>query len=108
MLNKVSSCHFYIKICFQSRDEEYLEMLIEQEKHDSEIRRQIIEEEEKREKNTKIKNKEALIDELVFVIIFFFRMTSKSLISSTKIFVSGIQLIAALDIGKTCHFLAFL
>ena len=43
-------------------------MLIQQEKHDSEIRRQIADEEEKREKNTKLKNNEALIDELVFFI----------------------------------------
>ncbi|XP_071163744.1 CDK-activating kinase assembly factor MAT1-like [Mytilus edulis] len=49
-----------------SKDEEYLEMLIGQEKQDSEIRRQIEEEDEKRHKNTKLKNKEALIDELMF------------------------------------------
>lgn len=49
-----------------SKDEEYLEMLIEQEKHDSEVRRQMMDEETKREKNTKRKNKEALIDELMF------------------------------------------
>ena len=58
----------YYIIYFQSKDEEYLEMLIQQEKHDSEIRRQIADEEEKREKNTKLKNNEALIDELVFFI----------------------------------------
>jgi hypothetical protein len=51
----------YYIIYFQSKDEEYLEMLIQQEKHDSEIRRQIADEEEKREKNTKLKNNEAQV-----------------------------------------------
>nr|KAG5700870.1 hypothetical protein BaRGS_012277 [Batillaria attramentaria] len=47
-----------------SRDEEYLEHLIEQEKHEAAVRRQLVTEEEQREKNLKKRNKDALIDEL--------------------------------------------
>ncbi|PVD26658.1 hypothetical protein C0Q70_14336 [Pomacea canaliculata] len=49
-----------------SRDEEYLEQLIEQEKHETAIRRQLAAEEEQGEKNTKRRNKDALIDDLMF------------------------------------------
>ncbi|KAK3584577.1 hypothetical protein CHS0354_040278 [Potamilus streckersoni] len=49
-----------------SKDEEYLEMLIQQEKHESEVQRQLLQEDEARQKNIKLKNKEALIDELMF------------------------------------------
>ncbi|XP_069116825.1 CDK-activating kinase assembly factor MAT1-like [Argopecten irradians] len=49
------------------RDEEYLEMLIEQEKQSEEVRKHLYEEEAKMDKkNLKRKNKEALIDELEF------------------------------------------
>ncbi|KAL3872903.1 hypothetical protein ACJMK2_036082 [Sinanodonta woodiana] len=49
-----------------SKDEEYLEMLIQQEKQESEVQRQLLQEDEARQKNMKLKNKETLIDELMF------------------------------------------
>lgn len=49
-----------------SQDEEYLEHLIEQEKHDAAVRRQLMTEEEQREKALKRRHKDALIDELMF------------------------------------------
>ncbi|XP_033736256.1 CDK-activating kinase assembly factor MAT1-like [Pecten maximus] len=49
------------------RDEEYLEMLIEQEKQSEEVRKHLFEEEAKMDKKIlKKKNKEALLDELEF------------------------------------------
>ena len=50
---------------YQSKDEEYIEMLIASEEEESKHRKQLTLEEEQREKNLKKKNKEALIDELV-------------------------------------------
>ncbi|KAL5009048.1 hypothetical protein ScPMuIL_014629 [Solemya velum] len=49
-----------------SKDEAYLDSLIEQEKHDAEFRKKILLEKELEEKNKKKLNKEALIDELMF------------------------------------------
>lgn len=49
-----------------TRDEEYLEHLIEQEQHEAAMRRQLVTEEEQREKTLKRRNKDALIDELMF------------------------------------------
>ncbi|XP_046568322.1 CDK-activating kinase assembly factor MAT1-like isoform X1 [Haliotis rubra] len=49
-----------------SKDQEYLDQLIEQEKHDTAVRKQMIEEEAARDKAFKKKNKAALIDELMF------------------------------------------
>ena len=51
----------------QSKDEEYLEMLIAEEHEGSKIRIQKTKEEEMNEKKKKKKNKEALIDELVCI-----------------------------------------
>nr|XP_034324444.1 CDK-activating kinase assembly factor MAT1 [Crassostrea gigas] len=50
----------------KSKDEEYLECLIEQEKEESSLKRKFIVEEEQREKDSKKKHKEALLDELMF------------------------------------------
>ena len=49
----------------QSKDEEFLEELIEQEKRDIEYNRKHAHDEELKQQQTKKKNKEALIDELV-------------------------------------------
>lgn len=49
-----------------SRDEEHLDMLIEHEKQKADMRKHLDLEEELREKNIKQKNKQALIDELMF------------------------------------------
>ncbi|KAK6183579.1 hypothetical protein SNE40_011033 [Patella caerulea] len=49
-----------------SRDEEYLEMLIEEEEKTSSLRKQMIHDTEVLEKNKKRRDKEALIDELMF------------------------------------------
>ncbi|XP_067681937.1 CDK-activating kinase assembly factor MAT1-like [Haliotis asinina] len=49
-----------------SKDQEYLDQLIEQEKHDTAVRKQMMEEEAARDKAFKKKNKAALIDELMF------------------------------------------
>ncbi|KAL4238814.1 CDK-activating kinase assembly factor MAT1 [Mactra antiquata] len=49
-----------------SRDEEYLEMLIAEEEREAKSRRELDMIEVKNEKNKKMKNKEALIDELMF------------------------------------------
>lgn len=49
----------------KSKDEEYLESLIEQEKEESSLKRKLIVEEEQREKDSKKKHREALLDELV-------------------------------------------
>lgn len=49
-----------------SKDEEYLEMLIAEEQRESKLRHELDLMEEKMEKNKKKKNKEALIDELMF------------------------------------------
>lgn len=58
-------------ILWKGRDEEYLEMLIDQEKQNVEVRKHLFEEEAKMEKqHMKKKNKEALIDELVRMISF--------------------------------------
>ena len=57
---------FYL---FQSRDEEYIEFLIEQEKELEEQRRQEIRQEEIKQKVQKAKKKEALIDDLVWLLI---------------------------------------
>nr|XP_022329788.1 CDK-activating kinase assembly factor MAT1-like [Crassostrea virginica] len=50
----------------KSKDEEYLESLIEQEKEESSLKRKLIVEEEQREKDSRKKHKEALLDELMF------------------------------------------
>ncbi|KAH9524439.1 CDK-activating kinase assembly factor MAT1 [Bulinus truncatus] len=50
----------------QSKDDEYLEALIEQEQHEATIRKMILVEEEKKEKAAKRKSKEALIDALMY------------------------------------------
>ncbi|KAK6999992.1 CDK-activating kinase assembly factor MAT1 [Biomphalaria glabrata] len=49
-----------------SKDEEFLETLIEQEQHETTIRKMILLEEEKKEKAAKRKSKEALIDALMY------------------------------------------
>lgn len=58
---------------WQSRDEEYLETLIEQEQYEAALRKKITAEDEKREKTAKRKNKEALIDDLVPSLTYFSR-----------------------------------
>lgn len=60
--NFLHSCVFSIT---QSKDEEYLEALIEKEQHDATVRKIMSVEDEKREKAAKRKHKEALIDDLV-------------------------------------------
>ncbi len=50
---------------FQSQEEEYLELLIEQEQESQELKRQSQKEEELQGKREKVKNKEALLDDLV-------------------------------------------
>ena len=55
-------------LILQSKDEEYIEMLIASEEEERKHSRQMIKEEVQREKNIKLKNKEALIDELVRII----------------------------------------
>ncbi len=50
---------------FQSQEEEYLELLIEQEQESQELKRQSQKDEELQGKREKVKNKEALLDDLV-------------------------------------------
>ncbi|XP_061174780.1 CDK-activating kinase assembly factor MAT1-like [Saccostrea echinata] len=50
----------------KSKDEEYLESLIEQEQDENVRKRKLIIEEEQRQKDTKKRHKEALLDELMF------------------------------------------
>ena len=64
-LASVTNLDIYGILILQSKDEEYLQLLIEQEQQELEVRRKVIAEEEQREKTMKKKNKEALIDELV-------------------------------------------
>ncbi|ESO99952.1 hypothetical protein LOTGIDRAFT_230879 [Lottia gigantea] len=61
--NKDSIRKNYSKL---SKDEEYIEMLIEEEQQNSTIRKQMIHESELNEKNKKRREKEALIDDLMF------------------------------------------
>jgi len=49
-----------------SKDEEFLDSLIEEEQHNATVRKMMMQEEVKREKNTKKKNQQALIDDLMF------------------------------------------
>ena len=65
---KFSLVMFFSLALVQSKDDEYLEQLIDQQRLDSAARRQQILEEESRERTLKRKHKDALIDDLVIYI----------------------------------------
>lgn len=57
-------CVYFMHLS-QSKEEEYLDLLIEQEQYEASVRKKMITEDEKRERVAKKKHKQALIDDLV-------------------------------------------